>query len=84
LGTENPEDPMISSRERGNIKIERGMKKGRSFFHGLNRENVWEVKRPKKARVPTWMNNLGSTKGYGFSDGRKLLKHRIEAGEVFI
>ena len=75
---------MSSSREGRGTKIERGMKKGRSFFHRLNREKVWEVKRPRRARVPTWMNNLGSTKGYRFSGGRKLLKHRIEAGEVFI
>jgi len=84
LGTKNPEDPVYSSRERRSTKIERGMEKGRSFFHGLNREKVWEAKRPRRARVPTWMNNPGSTKGYGFFGGSKLLKHRIEAGEVFI
>jgi hypothetical protein len=75
---------LFLSREGEENKAERGMKKGRCFFHRLSREKAWKVERPKRARVPAWVKNSGSAKGYGFQGGIKPLKHGIKAGEVFI
>jgi len=38
--------------------------------------------RPKRAKVPSRTNHLGSNKGYGSTGGRKPLKRRPEAVRV--